>query len=62
MKNPDEPDITCKYGHYPYCPLCEHGGEIHEEWMHEDQTEWFCRLAEKEKQQHAQKQHSNSCR
>lgn len=49
-KNPDYPDITCKHGHYPYCPLCEYGYEAQEEWMQEDQCIWVCLLDKEEKQ------------
>lgn len=53
MCYPDVENITCKYGFYPYCPLCPHGAEIQEEWMKEDQTEWVCFLALEEGEQNA---------
>lgn len=48
--NQDYPDITCEHGHYPYCPLCEHGYVVQEEWMKEDQCEWVC-LLDKQKEE-----------
>lgn len=47
--NPDYPDITCEYGYYPYCPTCEYGLVIQEEWMQEDQCKQICLLKEEEK-------------
>ena len=49
--NPDYPDITCEHGYYPYCPLCEHGYVVQEEWMEENQCEWVCLLNKKEEGQ-----------
>ena len=46
--NPDYPDITCEHGYYPYCPLCEHGLVIQEEWMLEDNCKWVCLLDKEE--------------
>lgn len=40
----DTPEVTCEYGFYPYCPNCEHGLVIQEEWMQEDQCKWVCLL------------------
>ena len=42
------PDVTCEHGYYPYCPTCEHGLVIQEEWMQEDQCQWVCLLDNKE--------------
>jgi len=50
--NPEQPEVTCKYGYYPYCPLCEHGLVIQEEWMQEDQCKWVCLLDEREEAVH----------
>lgn len=44
-----EEEITCEFGYYPYCPLCEHGYERQEEWMREDECEWVCLLVEEQK-------------
>lgn len=49
--NPDEPEVTCEYGYYPYCPNCEHGLVIQEEWMLEDQCKWICLLDPQEEKQ-----------
>ena len=38
------PEITCDFGYYPYCPSCEHGLVIQEEWMLEDNCKWVCFL------------------
>lgn len=46
---PDEEEITCEYGYYPYCPLCEHGLVIQEEWMLEDNCKWICLLDKEHK-------------
>ena len=46
--NPDYPEITCEHGYFPYCPTCEHGLVIQEEWMQEDQCEWVCMLDNRE--------------
>lgn len=38
--------LPCEYGYYPYCPLCEYGLVVTEEWMLEDQCKWVCLLDE----------------
>lgn len=41
---PENEEITCEHGYYPYCPSCEHGLVIQEEWMLEDNCKWVCLL------------------
>lgn len=42
----DYDDVTCEFGYFPYCPLCDHGYTVHEDWMLDDVEEWHCILAE----------------
>lgn len=39
-------EITCEYGYFPYCPECEFGLVIQEDWMLEDNCIWVCLLHE----------------
>ena len=34
----------CIMPEMPYCPSCQHGIEVHEEWMREDECKWVCLL------------------
>ena len=45
MCDSPQPEVTCEFGYYPYCPFCEHGFVLVTESMREDECEWVCLLA-----------------